>query len=224
MHQQMRIAPQEGAARQVHDWLRQRIIRGELPPGMRLSEPEIAAATGLSRQPVREAFIRLAVSGLAEVRPKRGTYISRISKGAVLSAQFVREAVEVDLIRRVTGQRDLPARLDALIADQRAAAEAGDTPAFMALDDRFHQTIAEAAGRLPAWAVLEDLKSQMNRLRYLAMRSFDPAVLIGQHAAIVDRIRRGAPDASASAMRQHLRQILADLPGMIEERPDHFTD
>ena len=57
------LAP--STASQVHDWLRRRVLRGELPPGARLSETEIASEIGVSRQPVREAFIRLAGDGLA---------------------------------------------------------------------------------------------------------------------------------------------------------------
>ena len=97
------LAP--STASQVHDWLRHRVLRGELPPGARLSETEIASEIGVSRQPVREAFIRLAGDGLAEIRPQRGTYISKISMSAVLSARLIREAVEGDLARLTAGLR-----------------------------------------------------------------------------------------------------------------------
>src|SRR5690606_6690219 len=86
-------------AQQVYNWLHGLILRGVLEPGARLSETEIAQQAGVSRQPVREAFIRLTATGLAEVRPQRGTFIGRISVKAVLSARLIREAVESDLIR-----------------------------------------------------------------------------------------------------------------------------
>lgn len=117
------------AAPQVYERLRQAILRGTLAPGDRLSESEVARQFGISRQPVREAFIHLASDGLAEVRPQRGTYIRKISISAVLSARLIREAVEGDLIRIVAGQADaeLLRRLDEEIRRQRLALEAGDS-------------------------------------------------------------------------------------------------
>ena len=93
MDQPSFIVPSSSTAQQVYDWLHDRILRGDLAPGARLSETEIAGQVGVSRQPVREAFIRLTAAGLAEVRPQRGTFIGRISVGAVLSARLIREAV-----------------------------------------------------------------------------------------------------------------------------------
>src|SRR5690606_12460740 len=86
---------------QLYRMLWDRIVRGDLVPGTRLSEVDIAAVYGTSRQPVREAFIKLAEASLIEVRPQRGSYVRRIDPAAVMSAQFVREAVEADIVRRV---------------------------------------------------------------------------------------------------------------------------
>ncbi len=85
--------------------LRQSIIQMVLAPGQALSEKEIAETFMVSRQPVREAFIRLSEAGLVEVRPQRGTYVVKISQRAVLEARFVREAVEVAIVKQGTGPR-----------------------------------------------------------------------------------------------------------------------
>ncbi|SIQ90545.1 DNA-binding transcriptional regulator, GntR family [Paracoccus thiocyanatus] len=211
-------------APQVHEWLRDAILRGELPPGARLSETEIANRIGVSRQPVREAFIRLTADGLAEVRPQRGTYIRRISLAAVLSARLIREAVESDLIRMVADLADdrLLARLDQEIAQQAQAVAAGDAETFVRLDDRFHRMLAVAAGQEAAWDVLEGLKSQMNRLRYITARAFDIKKLIGQHSEIVEGLRQHDPALAEAAMRRHLRELLNDLPGISDSRPELF--
>ena len=63
----------------VFDALRQAIVQLQLRPGNLLSEAEVARQLGVSRQPVREAFIKLAEVGLVEVRPQRGTYVMLIS-------------------------------------------------------------------------------------------------------------------------------------------------
>lgn len=217
------LAP--STASQVHDWLRRRVLRGELPPGARLSETEIASEIGVSRQPVREAFIRLAGDGLAEIRPQRGTYISKISMSAVLSARLIREAVEGDLARLTAGLRP-PAALAAMqaeIALQHQADRAGDVNAFIESDDRFHRLLAVAAGHEAVWNDLERLKSQMNRLRHMSMRDFDRAQTIAQHQDILDALRQGTAVRASDAARLHLRQMLTELPAMAARYPEYFT-
>ena len=211
-------------AQQVHDWLYRCVLRGDLLPGTRLSETDIAVQLGLSRQPVREAFIRLAADGLAEVLPQRGTYIGRISVRSVLSARLIREAVESDLARLVARARpDLTAMSNELVLQAQADA-AGDVPAFIEADDRFHLAMATAAGFPVVWQDLDRLKAQMNRLRHLSMRTFDRGATIAQHRAILTALEAADPDAAEAAIRVHLRQMLTELPQIAATHPDYFTD
>ncbi|WP_405406094.1 GntR family transcriptional regulator [Paracoccus sp. Ld10] len=211
-------------SQQVHEWLYRCVLRGDLLPGTRLSETEIAAQVNLSRQPVREAFIRLAADGLAEVRPQRGTYIGRISMRAVLSARFIREAVESDLARQVANTRpDLAAMASELIEQERCDV-ASDVPGFIESDDRFHRSMALAASQAGVWQDLERLKAQMNRLRHLSMRVFDRSETIAQHRAILTALQAGDADAAEGAIRIHLQQMLTELPQMAAAHPDYFTD
>lgn len=218
------LARPASTAQQVHDWLYQRIIRGDLPPGARLSETEIAETIGLSRQPVREAFIRLAGEGLAEIKPQRGTYIGKISISAVLSARLIREAVESDLARMVADARPDLTAMQAEMEVQDRTDKAGDVAEFIASDDRFHQAMALAAGQPAVWQDLERLKSQMNRMRHMSMRVFDRSQTIAQHRAILDALMAGDAGAAETAIRTHLRQMLTELPQMATAHPDFFTD
>ena len=95
------LPSEDAVSTQLHRKLRDRIIICELAPGQRISAAEIASSYGLSRQLVREAFIKLAEENLVSVRPQRGTFIKRISVSAALAARFIREAVEADLVRKV---------------------------------------------------------------------------------------------------------------------------
>ena len=211
-------------AQQVHDWLYRCVLRGDLLPGTRLSETEIAAQVNLSRQPVREAFIRLAADGLAEVLPQRGTYIGRISMRAVLSARF---------ISRGRGKRSGPpcghhpppltAMAAELTVQERCDVE-GDVPGFIESDDRFHRAMALAADQGAVWQDLERLKAQMNRLRHLSMRVFDRSQTIAQHRAVLTALQAGDADGAEDAVRTHLRQMLTELPQMAAAHPDYFTD
>jgi len=209
---------------QIYIGLRQRIIRGEIPPGTALSEAEIARRFSISRQPVREAFIKLAEEDLLEVRPQRGTFVRKISKTAVMDARFVREAIEANIVREVAAKADagLLATLRKQLVAQKAV-PAGELYDFMRLDEEFHRTLADAAGRLYGWKVIEDVKLQMDRVRYLSLRSFPQAKLVRQHTAIVDAIEKASPDEAERKMREHLQLIMDDLPSIETQHPDFFT-
>src|SRR6218665_3652859 len=109
----------ESVGPQVYRILREQIIQAELLPGERLSESDVAKTLAVSRQPVREAFIKLSEEGLVQVLPQRGTFVTRISVASVMDVRFVREAIEADIVRLVA-EEHLPATIDEL---QRQLAE-----------------------------------------------------------------------------------------------------
>src|SRR5690606_32607527 len=81
--------------------LRDDIVSMSLKPGDVISESDIAGRYGVSRQPLREAFIRLAQQGLLLIRPKRATVVKKISPDGVRQSRFIRESIEVEIVRRV---------------------------------------------------------------------------------------------------------------------------
>ncbi len=211
-------------APQIYRSIRARIVAGALEPGAPLSEAEVAAAYRVSRQPVREAFIRLAAVGLVQVRPQRGTYVTEITEKAVLDARFVREAIEAEIVRLVAGAADpsVVAELRAQLALQRAV-KPDDAATFLRLDERFHRTLAEAADQPYAWGVVEEVKAQMDRVRMLSYYPQHMTRLIEQHQAVVDAIADADVAAAERAMRAHLREIIQSVRELVSERPDLFT-
>ena len=204
--------------------LRTQIIHGDLAPGTRLSESEVATRFSVSRQPVREAFIKLAEEGLLEVRPQRGSYVPKISISAVNDARFVREAIEADIIKllAVESDRDLVRELRNQIAAQEKVIS--DPSAFIDLDDLFHRTLAESAGKIHAWKLIDGLKAQLDRVRHLAVQHFSMAKLVTQHSAIVGAIEEGNPKDAEAAVRAHLNAIAKELPLIAAEHPEHFQN
>lgn len=219
------ISYTKAAAPQVHEKLRALIVSGGLQPGARLSETEIASQYDVSRQPVREAFIKLSEEQLVSVRPQRGTFVTRISVTAVLTARFIREAVEADIVRRVAEMASDAqlARLAACLSGQRAAVSAGNAASFITLDDTFHRLLAEMAGQSTAWEYLDGLKTQMTRVRHISAREFAPEKLVDQHEDVLTELRRRDANAAETKMRKHLRQITLDLPGIVQAHPDFFN-
>lgn len=224
-----RIEPDsaEPIARQVFKALRHAIVTMQVEPGQALSEKDVASRLGVSRQPVREAFIKLGEAGLVVIRPQRGTFVVRISVRQVLDARFVREAVEVAVVRKAAAEMPasgITALHDNLMA-QRATARQGAAEGFLALDEALHRTIALGVGCDYAWRVVEETKAQMDRVRYLSLPHATPVErLIAQHERIVDAIAAHDADAAEAALCLHLREILTSLPELEQRFPALFND
>lgn len=219
--------PQESLSigAQLHRILRAAIIRGELVPGQAISEIEMSKKFAISRQPVREAFIKLGEERLIEVLPQRGTYVRKISVKEVLDARHLREVIEVSIVREVAEKHDdaLIRTLRDLIAAQ-IAVKPGDAQTFFVLDEEFHKTLALHAGREYAWRITEGIKAQMNRVRFLTFEFATPKnQLADEHAGIVDAIEAGEADLAARRMECHLRALITALPLIAERYPEHFV-
>jgi DNA-binding GntR family transcriptional regulator len=214
-------------AQRIVSRLRHAIVTMRIKPGEKLSEQEIADRFGVSRQPVREAFIKLAEAGLVRVLPQRGTLVVKISVAAVEDARFVREAIECAVTREAARRRDPAslARLSAILDETAEMVSSGAHDRIFELDEAFHSTLAIAAGRPAAWRIVEDLKVQMDRVRYLDVGDAIPAqTVLTQHRAVLAALERGETEAAEAAMRAHLREILVSLPRLAARWPDVFED
>lgn len=205
--------------------LRRAIVTLRLKPGMSLSEQEIANRFRVSRQPVREAFIRLSGSGLIVIRPQRATLVAPISLDMIDDAHFVRQAFELE-IARIAATLATPAdvaMLEAELKTQRQAGRERDAERFFDLDEQFHRRLAAVAGRPNAWRTIEDAKAQLDRVRYLTLLEERPLrERIADHEAIVAAIAARKPAAAGSAMREHLSGMKAMLPALAANWPDLF--
>ena len=224
---QATTARQTSVGGRVYELLRNGIVQLQLQPGHALSEAELAGQLGVSRQPVREAFIKLGEAGLVEIRPQRGTFVRLISKREVENAQFLREAIEVAIVRKAAAQASAESlgELREIVEQQRRMAQKGDHSGFLRLDEQFHQVIAAGVGCDDAWRVLDSLKAQMDRVRYLSLPNATPIeIIIEQHSHILDAIEAKAPEKAEEAMHEHLREILKSLPKLAEEKSAFFAE
>ena len=222
-----RLRQTEPIVPQIVAALRDAITQMRLRPGERLSEAETAARFDVSRQPVREAFIKLSELGLVEIRPSRGTYVLKISVARIADARFVREAIECDIARnaaRIATPAQI-AGMQALIGAQHAACHAGDYLSFNRQDEAFHRAIADVVQCDYALRVVESARIEIDRVRYLSVPDAAPmSRLIAQHEAILEALSGHDPDRAEAAMRLHLREILRVLPRIAAGHPELFSD
>lgn len=212
-------------SRRIAQALRDAIVTLELKPGDTVSESDIATRFGVSRQPVREAFIQLSEQGLVRVRPQRSTEIVRISIRDVLNARFVRAALEVAVVRKAA---ELGAALpkDAfaeVLARQTAASDADDYRAFHLQDDAFHRMIARIAGHEYVWKLIDAQKIQMDRVRYLSLALGMP-VTIEEHRGIARAILAADADSAEELMRAHLHKIDTTIYQIRELNREYFAE
>lgn len=223
---QLRQAAQPTVADQVFDVLQARILTLELPPRTKLSEAEVAARLGVSRQPVREAFKRLAKLGFLDIRPQSGTHVSLISEASVRKARFIRMALEIQTCR--TACEVLPseglAALGELIERQKDAIAASDRERFHQLDDRFHEEICVRSGVGYAWDVIRENKAHMDRVRMLTLDTSSQNKALAEHIAILEALTARDADAAAVAISGHLSRILVQIDALKADSHDWFAD
>ncbi|WP_424065417.1 GntR family transcriptional regulator [Paraburkholderia sp.] len=222
---QVSIDSHEPISKQIFRALRQAIFVGQMVPGTPLSEKEVSDMFHVSRQPVREAFIKLVEAGVLQVLPQRGTLVKRISPRMVREGRFIREAIETAVARKAA-ESITDAQLQQLtenVRDQKRAAKSNDTAAFLALDEAFHYSIAQSIDCIAAWNTIQDIKAQMDRVRYLSLPDVSPLdLLIKQHAKILAALRAHDSSAAEEAMRAHLREILVSLGPIAARNPNWF--
>lgn len=219
------VNPRLPIAPQIYERLRRSITTLAILPSEALSEKDLAEQLSVSRTPIREALIRLADEGLIDILPQRGSFVAPIRLGDVEEAQFIREALEVCVIRRLAG-RASAAFLDAgrrNLAEQAGAVARGDRERFLALDEDFHRSFCEEAGLPRSWRVVQAVKLQMDRVRYLSLPDDGHLQhLHQQHTAILDAVEEGAADTAAAGMTAHLQEVLQTVRRLNETRPDLF--
>lgn len=205
-------------AEQAYELLRKRIIRGELPPGTRLSEAALASECGISRSPVKDALRRLAQEGLVEVRPQVGSFVAPASLERALDILEVRALLEPFAARRaaVRLSDETLADLERSFAKAEAASEPGERElAIWEADDALHYAVATGSGNDEIVRILMGFHDEVKRIRQATARyaarlpaSFE------EMRVILDALRRRDPDSAEQAMRRHVDNIAEAFRGI----------
>lgn len=211
----------------VFDYLYDEIVSLRLLPGSRISEVEIAKQFDVSRQPVREAFIRLANLDLLLVRPQKATVVRQFSSVRIKRARFMRLAVETEVLRRAchAATPEHHKRLEADLRAQQAAIEARDTDRFHTLDYDFHRHLCEASDCGFMFSTISENKVLVDRLCVLSLGA--PAAmeeLYADHGEIVDSLKARNEDRLIAAIRAHLSRLDDVIASIRRRHADFFED
>jgi DNA-binding GntR family transcriptional regulator len=201
------------AADRAYAHVKQQLLDGTLADGTLLSEGAVAEAVGISRTPVREAFLALASEGLLELYPKRGALVVPLTSADVGDLFETRTLIETHCLRRALEADPEGVRRAAAseLARQRRLLAAGDLRGFIEADRAFHRTWM-AAGRSPILLALYDrLRDRQQRVaaRVLGAGPRRAQQLMDEHERILERVRAGDADGAAAALAEHLRAARA---------------
>jgi DNA-binding GntR family transcriptional regulator len=216
---------EKGKNQPIHQWvyqtLRSNIIKLIIQPAQQISENDISEALGISRTPVREAFIRLAEDGLINITPQKRSIVSRIDLEQADEARFIRLAVEKAVLREACGKL-APSDLEALETNLRAQESCCTEKAFhrmLIVDNDFHRIIFRGCAREASWLYLKKLDYNYDRLRVMVMPlSIDR--IITEHRRMRDLIRKCEADDVEEVLDRHLTWEIINR--VVRDYPPHF--
>lgn len=191
----------------VFNTLRQAILRGELKPGERLMEIQLANKLGVSRTPIREAIRKLELEGLVHMVPRKGAEVADISEKSLRDVLEVRKALEELAVTLTCGKIT-----KAQIADLKSAAEefrktlkSGDITQIAEADVAFHDIIYMATDNQKLIQLLNNLREQMYRYRieYLKRPEVYPK-LLAEHEEIIRHIENKEKEDAARIVCKHI--------------------
>jgi DNA-binding GntR family transcriptional regulator len=204
--------PRPGTAKdRALGYVKAQVLTGAFPGGELISEGDVATALGMSRTPVREAFLRLEAEGLLRLYPQRGALVVPVSPDearAVIEARLLLEQFAATMVvRRGAAARAAAfAHLTAELERQRDAAVATDWREFLHADRAFHSITLEEAGNVILSGFYSSLRDrQMRMIRESAMR--DPnrmTTIMDEHRGIAEALRDGDLERALLAIRTHL--------------------
>jgi DNA-binding GntR family transcriptional regulator len=206
----------ESATRRAYDWTRSRILDGTFAGGTLLSEGEVAEGVGVSRTPVREAFLQLAAEKMLELYPKRGALVVSVTMAElreVLVARGVVEPWAASTLAQRADRATVVAALRALNATLSALQEHPDDREFQEADREFHQCLVTAVGNDLFTTFYSSLRDRQLRSGTLSVqnRPGRESEIVAQHTGIVDAIERGEADAAAEAVASHVSATAVGL-------------
>ena len=203
--------------RQLKDWvylkLREEIVATHLPPGYVLREAELAKRFGVSKTPLREAFVRLEKDGFVQIAPYRSAVVSGYSRQDLREIYEVRELLEGQCAREAAlniATEDLAA-LNRTVRDSAAALAADETGRLAGLLDEFDVLLYAQSKNSRITAMLNNIRDHVRRIGRLTMAiPGRMGTSVGEHQAIYEAIVQRDGQRAETLMRQHILSVMAD--------------
>ncbi|GAA4065384.1 GntR family transcriptional regulator [Streptomyces shaanxiensis] len=198
---------QPPAADRVYNHVKQGVLERRYEGGTLLTEGELAEAVGVSRTPVREALLRLEVEGLIKLYPKKGALVLPVSAQEIKDVVETRILVEEHAARKaVPAPPGLIARLEELLAQQKAQAATGDLAGAAVTDRCFHAEIVRSGGNEILSRLYDQLRDRQLRMGVAVLHSHPDRIAktLVEHEEILQALRSGDAEAAVGLVHRHI--------------------
>ena len=194
----------------VYEELKAQILKGDIKPGTRMMEVELAEVLGVSRTPVREAIRKLEKEGLVKIEPRRGAYASELSVKDMVDILEVRQSMEglaaYYCAQRINDEQKEQLRDYALAFNE--AVEEGVYEDMISYDPKFHHLIVECCDNDILVHMVEQLQELVLRFRYLYYSDFKRAEQMpAEHHEIFEAVASGDAERAREAAALHINRL-----------------
>ncbi|MBI4969375.1 MAG: GntR family transcriptional regulator [Rhodospirillales bacterium] len=199
---------------QAYERIKHNIITLRYRPGEALNEAQISESLRIGRTPVHQALNRLMLEGMVEVIPRKGVIVRGVSLNEVMDIIDVRLITETHCAKlaAMRADKDDLAALAQILDQGKKAADEADIETQMTLDREFHLALSRAGKNSVLADTMRNLHDRSLRFWFISLRDVghDRAV-VAQHRAILDAIKRRAPDDAALAVRDHIEAFRTNV-------------
>jgi len=213
---------------QAADAIRTRIVTGDFQLGEALSEITLAAELGVSKTPVREAFLQLKNEGLLDIQPQRGTFVFQMTREQTSQLTVLREVLEVKALEIAieTGSKTpgeattLGDALGEVVVAMTEAVARGNLRTYRELDHAFHHRIIAASGNDFIELAYSGIAFRVHALRNrLSICPQQNACSLAEHAALAQLIAAGDVAKASAALLEHIRTTEREYMNVATDAP-----
>ena len=199
----------------IYDFIKQRIINADYPPGYKLNIREISTALGVSHTPVKDALFKLAGENLIEISSRTGTYVKNITEAdihEIIQTRIILETAAIEMVAARITDEQLRQLEDVYQKSIVLAVYQNDSEtykAFMEYDSRFHLFFFQFIGNNRLLNIYQNLNAHMQFVRFRLMNHAGGKLPTTdrEHEMILQALRDRDPEKAKQAIRDHLLRI-----------------
>jgi len=193
----------------VFENLREAILEGNLKPGQRLMEVQLAEQLGVSRTPIREAIRKLELEGLVVMLPRKGAYVADVSLKDIIDVLEIRASLEglaASLAAERISDEDIN-KLEQIMQDFNQGKDDFDVETLLRKDVEFHECIFKATNNVRLHQLINSLWEQVYRFRVTYISDYESTKnIINEHQLILNAIKEGNRDLAKKYAQEHIQK------------------
>lgn len=214
----------------IYEEIKSQIINLDLLPGTKVKEEDLAKEFNISRTPIRGVISRLVKDSLLEVKPQKGTYVSKIDLSKINDYIYVRKAVEMQMISKICNiiTDEQIKELEEILVKQHEIIQMEPSIAkskmFFHNDNLFHATMFKFASLEGVWKIIHTNAIPLNRARIMANLRSNPQVekIYEQHKQMVEYLKNKDEKGAINALEYHLDGGFDGIAALVDKYNDYF--